>query len=182
MFARTDRSMDRYSPVLYNVGGATVHGNAHFQHPWYVRGVVCPDGKRRTAYANTDASTYRVKHKGVWYYGVPHMVEIDDQEVYYFHGTSTFQKIVAGYVVKYWLERFDPKDRCDLSAAQILNRCTRQTGITIAFGQVRLNRNGKCLDAVQCPRWLTQIRIALAIPYAVTYGELVKIVESEGVN
>lgn len=72
--SRSQQSMDRYSSLIREVGPTQWWGNPHYQHPWYVRNVLCEDGRRRTAYLGQDADTYfswpaRVKIAAKWRYG-----------------------------------------------------------------------------------------------------------------
>lgn len=60
--------------LLRRVGETETYGNAAWQHPWIIRNIMCPDGRRRTAYLGQDADTFfswpaRVKIAGKWVRG-----------------------------------------------------------------------------------------------------------------
>jgi hypothetical protein len=72
--SRASLSLDNYSTPLRAVGPTLWLGHPRFLHPWYVRNVLCPDGKRRTAYLGPDAETFfswpcRVKYNNTWHKG-----------------------------------------------------------------------------------------------------------------
>ncbi len=65
---------DSGAALLRTEGETQTYGNGHWQHPWYIRNIACPDGKRRTAYLGPDADTFfswpaRVKMMGRWVKG-----------------------------------------------------------------------------------------------------------------
>lgn len=182
MYGRTKTNMESYATLLYERGHAAVFGNAHFHHPWFVRNVLCADGRRRTAYANNDATQYRVNINDMWHYGTIVNVEVMDQDDLYFEGSSTFRKIVHGYVVRYWMEKHDQSKQVDLDVLGILNACTRQTGIELNADRVILRINGKVKDMVQTPRWLQRIRVHMIVLPDTTWGDLVECMTEEGVR
>ncbi len=60
--------------LLRTEGETQTYGNGHWQHPWLIRNILCPDGRRRTAYLGPDADTFfswpaRVKIAGRWVKG-----------------------------------------------------------------------------------------------------------------
>lgn len=60
--------------LLRREGQIEVWGNAVWDHPWLMRNVECPDGKRRTVYLSPYADTSfswpgRVKIQGRWIKG-----------------------------------------------------------------------------------------------------------------
>jgi len=66
-------------------GGATWYGNSFWSHPWYVRGVICADGKRRTVRLNEAPDTY-FSYPGRASIGgrtVRGFVHTDDQDTYF---------------------------------------------------------------------------------------------------
>lgn len=78
--ANNPRSMDRYSTLLNTYGNTEWWGNHFWHHCWYIRNVLTdlPDTPRLTAYANNDATEYRVKYKGKWYKGFVTLTEDRD--------------------------------------------------------------------------------------------------------
>lgn len=60
--------------LLHREGETETWGNAAWQHPWLIRNIMCPDGRRRTAYLGPDANTFfswpaRVKMFDRWVRG-----------------------------------------------------------------------------------------------------------------
>lgn len=57
--------------LLRTEGATETYGNGFWHHPWLIRNIMCPDGRRRTAYLGSDADTFfswpaRVKISGRW--------------------------------------------------------------------------------------------------------------------
>jgi hypothetical protein len=60
--------------LLAREGQTETWGNGFWRHPWLIRNVVGPDGRRRTVYLGPDADTFfswpaRMKVNGVWIKG-----------------------------------------------------------------------------------------------------------------